>query len=177
MARQSRLPRGIGWFHRSPTGRDEIAAVARMQVTMVVYENGDRLLAVRNNGPETAIGVLVSTDDPAVLHDSPAACRTLRSIPVDDLGAGEERSFPLLVGSDESVPELFRLTWIDGAGYTSERFVVPSGWASPGADGQSGCRFRTRRSHVGDALGQVAQATGRATRTDTRAERLQPWTH
>ncbi len=97
-----------------------------MQLTMVVHENGDRLLAVRNNGPETAIGVFVSTDDPEVLHDAPSTYRTIRSIPVDYLGSGEERSFPLLVGPDESVPELCHLIWIDGAGYNSERFVVPS---------------------------------------------------
>ena len=97
-----------------------------MQVTLVVHETGVRVLAVRNNGPETAIGVAISTNDPAALYDSPVACRTPSSIAVDDLGAGEEWSFTLLPGSDENFPELFHLTWVDGAGYNSERFVVPS---------------------------------------------------
>jgi hypothetical protein len=125
MGRERRLRRCLGWFRRPPGG-DEKAGIARMHVTLVVHDNGDRLVCVRNTGPETAIGVSVTTGDLAAMHDTPVVCRTGPSIPVGDLGAEKEWTLPLFVGLGESGPELCNLTWIDGEGYHAEQFIVPS---------------------------------------------------
>ena len=120
------MRRCLGWFRRATDARDEVLEVAQLRVTLVIHDNGDRMMRVRNSGRETAIGVSVGLVDPAVTHDPLTAPRTVPTLPVGDLGADEDWTMPLAVGFEDSRPDLFHLQWIDGAGFHSERFAVPS---------------------------------------------------